>query len=289
MSGVMERTLAILERLAKDVRGVPLATLADELNIPRSAAHRLLLELSEHGYVRQSRERGDYMLTTKLVSLGLNYLKGSGVVDLCQPILDRLAEHSAELVRLGVVDVDHLTWVTLSQGARAGLRYDPDQGIDAKLSCTSSGHAWMSTLSDDDALVLVSRQGFGKPGEYGPNAPTTPTALLKAVRQARRLGYAIAVDTYAPGLSAISAPIIPYGKGAVGVLSISGPSVRLTQEKMERLAPDLLAAAAEIASASGASPLFDRAYAPAGPDTREAVHAQGGARVSVAQRAVRRA
>lgn len=266
MSGVMERTLALLERLARDVQGVPLATLADELNIPRSAAHRLLLELGEHGYVRQSRERGDYMLTTKLVSLGLNYLKGSGVVDLCQPILDRLAESSGELVRLGVVDVDHLTWVSLSQGARAGLRYDPDQGIDARLSCTSSGHAWLSSLTDDDALMLVSRQGFGKPDDYGPNAPTTPTALLKAIRQARKQGYAITVDTYAPGLSAICAPIVPHGKGAVGVLAISGPSVRLTEQKMTRLAPDLLAAADEIGGASGASPLFDRAYAaPAEP------------------------
>ena len=73
MSGVMERTLAILERLATDVAGVPLATLADELDMPRSAAHRLLTDLAAHGYVHQSRERGHYMLTTKLVSLGLNY------------------------------------------------------------------------------------------------------------------------------------------------------------------------------------------------------------------------
>jgi IclR family acetate operon transcriptional repressor len=188
MSGVMERTLAILERLARDVRGVPLATLADELDIPRSATHRLLTELAEHGYVRQSRERGDYMLTTKLISLGLNYLKHSGVVDLCQPIMDRLAETAGELVRLGVVDVDHITWVALSQGARSGLRYDPDQGIDAKLSCTSSGHVWLSTMSEDDALTLVSRQGFGKTSEYGPTAPTTPTALLEAIRRAPRAG-----------------------------------------------------------------------------------------------------
>lgn len=260
MPGVMERTLTILERLAQDVHGVPLTTLADELHIPRSAAHRLLLELADNGYVRQSRERGDYMLTTKLVSLGLNYLKSSGVVDLCQPILDRLAEACGELVRLGVVDVDHLTWVSLSQGARAGLRYDPDQGIDAKLSCTSSGHAWLSTLSEADALMLVGKQGFGKPSDYGPNAPTSPTALLKAVRQARKLGYAMTVETYARGLAAISAPIVRNGKGAVGVLSMSGPAVRLTEDKMRAFAPELLAAAAEIADASAASPLFDRAY-----------------------------
>lgn len=260
MSGVMERTLAILERLASDVAGVPMATLADELDMPRSAAHRLLTDLAARGYVRQSRERGHYMLTTKLVSLGLNYLKQSGVVDLTQPILDRLAEASGELVRLGVVDVDHITWVSLSQGATSGLRYDPDHGTDVKLSCTASGHAWLSTLAEGDALQLVSRQGFAKPSAYGPKAPTTPTALLKAIRQARRQGYAIAVDTYAPGLAAISTPIALRSKGAVGVLAISGPSVRLTEAKMRSLAPQLLAASADIANAAGASPLFNRAH-----------------------------
>jgi len=61
---------------------------------------------------------------------------------------------------------------------QTGLRYDPDMGMDARLSCTASGHAWLMTLSDERAMELVSRQGFGKPSEYGPNAPTTLKALL---------------------------------------------------------------------------------------------------------------
>jgi DNA-binding IclR family transcriptional regulator len=259
----MERTLAILERLAADVRGVPLATLATELDIPPSAAHRLLSDLAAHGYVRQTRERGDYVLTTKLVSLGLNYLKHSGVVDLSQPILDRLAETAGELCRLGVVDVDHITWVALSQGARSGLRYDPDMGRDVTLSCTSSGHAWLATLDEDDAIALLSKQGIAKPSQFGPNAPSSMQAVLKAIRQARKQGYAITSETYARGLNAIATTIRPNGRGAVGVLAISGPAVRLTERKMLTLVPDLKAAAADIAAASAASPLFDRAYSPA--------------------------
>lgn len=270
MSGVMERTLALLERLAADVAGASLATLADELDMPRSAAHRLLTDLATHGYVRQSHERGHYMLTTKLVSLGLNYLKQSGVVDLTQPILDRLAEASGELVRLGVVDVDHITWVSLSQGATSGLRYDPDHGTDVKLSCTSSGHAWLSTLPEDDAIALLAKQGLAKAGEYGPNAPTSIAAVLKCVRQARKDGVAFTSETYARGLNAMSTPILAAGNGAVGVLAMSGPSVRLTDEKMRQWAPQLVAAAADVARASASSPLFRRAYAPALPATQAA-------------------
>jgi IclR family acetate operon transcriptional repressor len=260
MSGVMERTLAILERLASDVAGVPLATLADELDMPRSAAHRLLSDLAAHGYVRQSRERGHYMLSTKLVSLGLNYLKQSGVVDLTQPILDRLAEACGELVRLGVVDVDHITWVSLSQGATSGLRYDPDHGIDVKLSCTASGHVWLSTLPEDDAIALLSKQGLAKTAEYGPNAPTSIAAVMKCVRQARKDGVAFATETYARGLNAMSTTVMAPGNGAVGVLAMSGPSVRLTEDKMHQWAPELMRAAADVARASAASPLFHRAH-----------------------------
>ncbi len=267
MSGVMQRTLAILERLAAEVPGVPLATLADELDIPRSAAHRLLMELAELGWVRQSRERGDYMLTTKLVSMGMNYLKASGAIDLCQPILDRLAEACGELVRLGVVDVDHITWVSLSQGTRSGLRYDPDQGIDVRLSCTSSGLAWLSTLPEDDAIALVSRQGLGLPPAYGPNAPTSMQAVIKQVRAVRKQGYALTCETYAAGLNAMSTAIVPAGKGAVGVLAMSGPAVRLTEAKMKQWAPELMAAAQELAAISAASPLFNRAYAPTSAPT----------------------
>lgn len=261
MSGVLERTLALLERLATDVAGVPLATLADELGMPRSAAHRLLTDLTDAGYVRQVRERGHYVLTTKLISLGLNYLKHSGVVDLTQPVMDRLAEAAGELVRLGVVDVDHITWVGLSQGATSGLRYDPDHGIDVKLSCTASGHIWLSTLPEDDAIALLTRQGLGSVAQYGPNAPQSIQAVMKCVRQARKQGYAIAVDTYARGLASISTTIMVPGRGAVGLLAMSGPSVRMTEEKMLKWAPQLMATAAEIAAASAASPLFQRAWA----------------------------
>ena len=101
MSGVLDRTLGILELLSLHGQGVELATVADQLNMPRSAAHRLLNDLVRCGYVRQVRDHGDYMLTTKLVTLGLTHLKLSGVVDICQPILDRLAASTGELSRIG--------------------------------------------------------------------------------------------------------------------------------------------------------------------------------------------
>jgi IclR family transcriptional regulator, acetate operon repressor len=48
-TGTVDRTLRILEALASQPEGVPLAALADELNLPRSACHRLLADLVRCG------------------------------------------------------------------------------------------------------------------------------------------------------------------------------------------------------------------------------------------------
>lgn len=256
MNGVLERTLGILELLSQHSEGMELAAIADTLNIPRSAVHRLLADLVRLGYVRQARGHGDYLLSTKLVSMGLTYLSNTGIVDIAQPLLNRLADVSGELVRLSVVDGERLTWVARAQGARQGLRYDPDMGSDARLSCSSSGWAWLSTMTDDAALALVARQGLGLPDQFGPAAPGSLQEVLTAVQATRERGYSITTDTYTAGLSAISAPVRFAGHTAFGVLTIAGPTARFNQERMQALGPELMSTAQQLATLSGASPFF---------------------------------
>lgn len=257
MTLALDRGLALLELLCGQPEGMSLTALANELDIPQSTCHRLLAELQRRGYVRQVRDQGDYLLTAKLASLGLGFLSSSGIVDISEPLLERLAKESGELVRLSLIDGDRLVWVAKAQGTRRGLRYDPDMGMDARLSCTASGHAWLLTLSDERALELVSRQGFGQAKDYGPKAPTTVKALLGVLHAARTRGYAMIDEVFAPGMTAMAAPVI-RGQEVVGVISIAGPRQRLTPARMQVLAPALLAATAELGPISRTSTLFGR-------------------------------
>ncbi|MCD6077406.1 MAG: IclR family transcriptional regulator, partial [Ramlibacter sp.] len=142
MSGALEKSLAILEYLVGYPDGASLAQVATDLNQLRSGCHRTLHELIKYGYVRQLPQRGEYALTTKLASMGLSFLSKSGVVDIAQPLINRLAQASEELVRLAIVDGERLTLVAKAQGARSGLLYDPDMGLNLRLSCSAGGHAW---------------------------------------------------------------------------------------------------------------------------------------------------
>lgn len=259
MSGAVEKSLTILEYLVAYPDGAGLAQIATELNQLRSGCHHTLQELIRFGYVRQLPQRGDYALTTKMASMGLSFLSKSGVVDIAQPVIDRLARTTEELVRLAIVDGDRLTLVAKAQGARSGLLYDPDMGIDLRLSCSAAGQAWLMTLPEDAAIEAVSRQGLGKPANYGPNAPTSIRALIKVLDEHRTRGYSTIQDVYAPGMSSMAAPVRRQGEPTTGVIVIAGPSSRLTAQRMLKFGPALLEAAEELSVTGPASPLLKSA------------------------------
>ena len=258
MSSTLERTFGILEYLSGYPDGATLIAVADDLKVPRSACHRLLTEMVRCGYLRQVREQGDYALTTKLAALGLSYLSKSGIVDIAQPLIDHIAQASGELVRLAIVDGDRLTFVAKAQGARFGLRYDPDMGLDVRLSCSAGGHAWLMTLTEERVAQIVSNQGFGDPKKYGPKAPTTLKVLLKILQSDRKRGFSMINEMYSPGMTAMAAPVRRPGQSAIGVITIAGPLMRLSELRMRELGPELLASAEELALASAASPMFSR-------------------------------
>ncbi len=254
-SGLLERTLRVLELLAAEAQGLQLYEIADRLAMPRSATHRVLTSLAEQGYVRQQRQQGVYQLTAKIASLAFSFLSGSGITDLAQPIIDRLARSAGELVRLALIDGREMIWVAKAQGSQFGLRYDPDMGQVGRLSCTASGHAWLACLSDDDAMALVDKQGFGLRKDYGPKAPETRAALLKALRETRKRGYSTAIQTYAPWMNSAAAAVIDPATGEVaGAVVIAGPHMRLTEARIGELSPLLVDAARELAVAIAASP-----------------------------------
>ncbi|WP_095145438.1 MULTISPECIES: IclR family transcriptional regulator [unclassified Pseudomonas] len=253
----IERVFSVLESLTGEPRGLPMQALAEQLGIPKSATHRLLAELIRLGYVRQNPDNLRYQLSTRLVAMGFRYLTCSGA-DIVQPVLDRLAQETGELVRLGVIEGERQTWIAKSQGARSGLRYDPDMGREAPLSCTASGHAWLACLSDAEALSLVERQASAVVQEPGPNAPRSSIELLERLRLAREHGYAWVQESSAVGTSAIAAVVRhPLNGRVVGVLSVAGPSARLTEPRLHQLAPLLLQFSEELSVASQASELFN--------------------------------
>ncbi|WP_151719515.1 IclR family transcriptional regulator [Gemmobacter serpentinus] len=260
MSSVLEKSLAIVELLVGHPAGLPVSAIAAATDQPASGVHRTLQELARLGYVRQLQSQGDYALTIRLPALGLGFLGRAGITDVAQPVLDQLAHDSGELIRMSVIDGDNLTWVAVAQGATRGLRYDPgqEQGVVVHLASSAGGKAWLASMSDEEALVRVGAQGLMRQADgQGQNAPRSLALLLEQLAEARARGYATAVDSYIAGMAAMAVPVRYHGDGAVlGCLSIAGPAVRMTAERMSELAPRLQQAAQELGATAPGSKFF---------------------------------
>jgi IclR family transcriptional regulator, acetate operon repressor len=259
MSTSRDRALSIVELLAQHVGGLPLFEIADRLDIPRSATHRLLTDLKETDYVRQDQD-GSYSLTVKLVALGLNYLSCANFNNLVQPVLERVAVQTSDLVMLSVIEGERLMRVAKVQGAQRGLQYNPVEETELYLAGSANGQAWLSCLSDDAAIQLLAKQGIRAKG-YGSTAPRTIKEAMTRVRAAREQGYAVAQDSHETGISAIAVAIrspvgSPGANRPLATLSVAGPSIRLTTARIEDYAPLLVAAAKELGITAKSSALF---------------------------------
>src|SRR5262245_29336998 len=128
MPDYVDRCLSLIEALAEAPAQVSLGSLAQRLDLPKSATHRLLQSLAQRGYVPQDAASQDYSRSLKVALLGFRFLDSHQVPDVAQSALERLARDAGEYCRIAVVDGEGLAWVARAQGATQGLRYDPPMG-----------------------------------------------------------------------------------------------------------------------------------------------------------------
>ena len=174
----VDRVMDIIELLADEPNGLPLSEIARRLDMPKSAAHRLLSSLVNRGFAVQDDTSQRYRLTVRLAAVGFRVLAGAGTSDICQPSLDRLARRTGELVRLALVEGDTLFWIAKAQGALSGLRYDPDLGQAVVLHATATGKAWLSTMNDEAAANLVKKRGYVVPAPARTRKPTAASLTV---------------------------------------------------------------------------------------------------------------
>ena len=246
-----ERCLAIIELLADGAPSLSLGAIADQLHLPKSGAHRLLSTLVDLGWVEQDPETSFYRLTMRLAVLGQQFYAATGMPNVCQPLLDRLAQLSREFVRLAVVDGDRLMWVARAQGATGGLVYQPSLTSNmVPLYATATGKAWLATLGPDEAVQKVMKNGgFKNADQYGPNVVRSVEGLLREVRRTAQRGYGTASSEAEPGVNAVAVAIRSVVDGtALGTVSVAGPSVRMTESRTQDLVPLLRRCALELAN-----------------------------------------
>ena len=238
------RAAAILHALGNGQKDASLTDLARGLGIHKSTAHGILATLAAHDLVSRDRETRRYRLGPALVALGRAAGDRHNLATLARPYLSRLCRLSGETVTLhlrdgegSVILVSEESPHQLKVTAPPGHRMPPFAGAVAKVLQAFAGPS-------------LRRHPASLPA-YTSRTITDSVRYRQELERVRRAGVAYDDMEYLPGVRAISAPVWQglVGGEAVGALSIVGVSVRVSPERLRRLARPLRGAARAISRA----------------------------------------
>lgn len=241
-SGVqsVDRSLLLLELLADAGGSMRLAELEAASGLPLPTVHRLIRSLVHNGYVRQEASRR-YALGARLIRLGDTAARGLGTW--ARPQLRDLVEKIGETANLALLDGDDVVYVAQVPSEHS-MRMFTEVGRRVNAHCTGVGKALLSQLDTDVVLDLLRRTGMPV---MTPNTITDTSALLDQLELIRERGWAVDNGEQELGVWCVAAPIV--GAPARVAISVSGPSGRITADRIEAIAPVLRESALAVARA----------------------------------------
>ena len=240
----VDRALSILEVLARDGEA-GVTDIAADLGVHKSTAFRLLATLEAHRLVEQDGERGRYRLGVGNLRLAGATTARLDLVQEARPVCRQLAADTGETVNITVRAETSALYLDQVAGQSA-LQSHNWVGQHIPLHATSNGKVLLSGLSSGEIDNRVPRLP-----SYTSGTVTSRARLRRELVEVREQGYAVAVDELEVGLTAVAAPIRNAHGDVIASISVSGPSFRLTGERLDRAMPLLLAAAVEVSHRLG--------------------------------------
>ncbi len=243
----VERTLDILEALAE--RGeAGIAQLSQQVGLHASTVHRLLSTLIARGYVRQNPETGRYMLGLKALDVARAVKDHIDLRMESLPILRELMKQSGETANLSVLDGQQLVYLEQVSSPGWMLRMFVQVGARAPLHSTAAGKVLLAHLPEPELKAMLASYPLTP---YAGRTIVDKGVLLSELNDVRREGYATDYGEQEEGVSCVAAPVRDHSGRVVAAISISGPWIRITPERVAELAPLVREACARLSAALG--------------------------------------
>ena len=240
----LTRALALLESVARSYDGLTLTELAQTVGLSSSTVHRLLTTLEQRGYVRQDAAGSIWQIGVQAFVVGSAFLRTRDVLAMAQPQMRRLMEESGETVNLYVMDEGEVVCIGQVE-CRQMMRAIARPGIRIKMHCSAAGKAMLAWLSEPEMRRILERHGLPRVTE---RTLVSTEALSVNLEQGRARGHAVDDEEHVAGLRCVAAPIFDEQGRPLASLSVSGPSARLTDQRLNQLG-SMVAAAAQAVTA----------------------------------------
>lgn len=238
--GAVGRALDILEFL-REHREATVSTVASELKMSKSTAHRHLRTLEGRGYLVEC--DAGFRLGLKFLDLGESTKREYPAYRLAGEKVDELAAEVDERVQFMVEEHGRAVYVHQKSGRHA-VEADTYPGKRVPIHASAAGLAILAEFTEDRINRIIERHSLTK---RTTKTITNHEALNHTLENTRERGYSLNDQGIIEGLRAVGAPVLGPDGQVIGGLSISGPLNRMQNERLDdQLLPLLLGATNEL-------------------------------------------
>jgi IclR family KDG regulon transcriptional repressor len=224
----VDRAVRILLMLSDGTQGMTLAEIAAATGWHKSSVHKILITLDSHGFLERDESTKRYSPGIELMRCGQSLLKSMQANHSAKIFLKELADYSGETATLAVVRGKRIVIVEVVE-SRGELRATPPLGTMDSITAKSNGKAVLAWLPQEKVREILKTEGLPAKTK---NSITKMQPFFRELAAVRNQGYAIDVEEFQEGISAVSAPVFnPEGR-VLGTLSVIGPAFRMTKKNL---------------------------------------------------------
>jgi len=243
---LLKKSVGVLNLFLTNGSDLSLEDVTRLSGLNKSTTRRIVFSLIECGFLKQQKKRGKYSLGMKFLDYAQTVKKTNPMMDIAAPYLNEMEQTIDETVSLAVWDgrtaiicqsihPSHPLRVTSYEGTLAGLHYN------------SLGKAILAEIPEEELDRLLPDDLT----RYTHNTITDMNDLKKQLMMIRQEGVAIDDEEGFLGIRGIAATLRNNEGNVVGAITILGPSIRLTREKVRECVPIVKDTAHKISRALG--------------------------------------
>ncbi len=217
---------------ARSSGGVRLAEIAQHARLERSTARRILKCLVDEGFLMQDAATHRYFLGPLVFELGFAVAPQFNIVDICRGALGRIAERTGDTVFLVVRSGYDSVCVDRREGSFPIKTLMLDVGTRRPLGAGACGIALLMGLPDEAIEEIVAANARQFAAYNGLNVP----ALMRLLRRAKALGYALNDIHITPGAISVALPIRSGFGTAFAAVSVGAIAGRMAPARQREIA-----------------------------------------------------
>lgn len=232
---VLDKAVQVIELLAKSNRKVRLKDVIEGLALNKTTALRILRALESHNLAARDGD-GAFALGNRVLWWENCYRRNFELLAVVRPVLERLRDVTAETVTFSILMGERT--VVIDQVVSPNVTSTRfELGSSAPLHAGASGKVILAHLDPEKQKRFLRLPHLQRLTQ---RTIINRMQLERELKKCRRKGFTISRGERFPNTCSVAVPVFGPNREVLGVISVIGPSDRLTHSWCRSITPILL-------------------------------------------------